>query len=137
MKNYSVKAIVIGFLFNFLGGILASLIFSAIWYATAFTGNTDTFEYEYSRSLFVRVVMLLIGVTFAFLSGYLCAHLAKQDKILNAIVLGVIITLFSAGFIALNPDAAPLWSQALSLLLFLPLTYLGGKAKLNLIKNNT
>ena len=137
MNNYSIKAISIGFVFNLIGGFLLSMIFTIIWSAVAFEGNIDSFESEFLSSMLVRVVMLLIGIILAFCSGYLCAHIARDDKLKNAIALGVLITLFAAAFIIINPDAAPLWSQVLSLLLFLPLAYAGGKVKVSRFESIT
>ncbi len=134
MNNYSIKAISIGFVFNLLGGFLVSIGFTIIWSTFLFEGNANAFESEFESSVLVRVVMLLIGIVFAFCSGYLCAHLANKNKLKNAIALGALITLFAAVFIIINPDAAPLWSQLLSLLLFLPLAYVGGKVKVKRLK---
>ena len=137
MKDLSVKAISIGLIFNIVGGMLVSSIFSVLWVALFFDGQLENFESEYAGATSVRVAMITIGLIFAFLSGYLCAHLAKREKVKNALALGILLTLFAVTFIALYPDAAPLWSQVMSLVLFLPLAYAGGKVNYVYANKNT
>jgi len=129
MKDLSLKAIVVSLVIGKVGAMATSMIYSYAWIALAelklITSRQPAF-----------IGWTLIALFFTFLSGYVCAHLSIREKVKNALVLGIIMTIYSVVLLILHHQTPSGWMRITVLVTYIPLTYAGGKLNQLLTKAN-
>jgi hypothetical protein len=71
------------------------------------------------------LLVLLAYATGAFGAGYVAAKTAKDQQMLMALIAGFILLIF--GVVNLMEIPHPLWFAIASLILYLPIAWLGSK----------
>jgi len=130
IKDLSLKAITVSFVICYVGSMATSMIYSYSWIALAEFKLINTRQPAF-------IGWLLIGLVFIYLSGYLCAHLAKRNKVKNALALGIIMTAYSVVLMLLQDKISSDWMRITTLIAYIPLTYAGGKLNELRTKANT
>jgi len=75
------------------------------------------------------VIVLLYGIGFAGMSGYVTALIAKRAEIAYVIALASIIALGALVSLFASPRSGAIWSQVGTLLLMVPAALLGGMVR--------
>ncbi|MDP2236636.1 MAG: hypothetical protein Q8J88_09400 [Bacteroidales bacterium] len=130
---YRVIAIIIGFL---AGIIIISLIesFAANLFATTENyiapNENDDFNIAFKHLSIPLLVFVLIAYTIgSFLGGFIASIIGKG--IINALASGLL--LMAGGIINLLIIQHPLWFVISSLIIYLPMAYIGGKLGMYLL----
>jgi len=129
IKGLSIKAIIVAIVFLYVGNMATSVIYSYSWIALS------EFKLINSRQP-AFIGWLLIGLFFTFLSGYVCAHLAKYQKVKNALALGIIMTIYAVALQIIYHRMPSDWMRIAAIVAYIPLTYAGGRLNQLRIKTN-
>ena len=129
IKGLSVKAIFVAIVILYVGTMAASVIYSYSWIALS------EFKLINSRQP-AFIGWLLIGLFFTFLSGYVCAHLAKYQKVKNALALGIIMTIYAVILQIIHHQIPSDWMRIVAIIAYIPLAYAGGRLNQLLAKTN-
>lgn len=126
MAKVSIKGIIIGMfvslLLDFVGGIGIMIGFGG---ASLFERPPEELEIAmaaFAHSLPYLIACMIFGLLSTVLGGYLAARIAKKEPYINSGLLGAVgiaIGLFLA-------EGLPLWFNAASFLLTIPVALLGG-----------
>ena len=76
--------------------------------------------------------VLLAYALGSFFGGLITAIISKSSKVINAIIVGIVLLIF--GLINLLIIPHPVWFTVVSILLYIPCAYIGGKVALALSK---
>jgi hypothetical protein len=91
-KKLNIKAILIGWLVDTAGTIIAGVVIGIIAGAvlTAKGIAPNQIAEELSNSIALQKISLFIGFSLTFAGGYVAALLAKEDEIKHALMVGVL-----------------------------------------------
>lgn len=109
----------------------ATLVFEVI--IVSIVGSDGAAQAEIASrlnaSLGLQLSMLVVGLSFTGIGGYVAARLAKQQQLRNAAYVGCLSLATSAGLSLLaepSSSVTPLWLDALGYVLVVPAALLGG-----------
>ena len=127
--SWNIKAILVGFVAEFFGAIIvAVVIFIPVASIMSARGAS---EEQIEHVLWVQLPFLLCWLVLysllAVFGGFVAAHIAGHDEMWHAAAKGaLIIAVGIASFFLLPDDKSPAWFDALSSMLVLPCSILGG-----------
>lgn len=111
----SIKAIFFGFC-TFLGGSFVYALIVGLLMAPFFAGK----RYEFV----IWIVHLIVAFLLIYRSGYVTACVAKSNQTSNAILVGLMVIIYSFVFI----NRVPLWFWLIYVLSMIPISLLGSRA---------
>lgn len=124
----SIKAIIVGFLSDFVASTVFSILLSFL--AAIIIAGKGYGGEELEKMLFTvmkdtpyRLFSLVAGLGFTMLGGYIAARLAKNGEIFHAGAVGVLNIIFGLYFLPLHFT----WYNLLAFTLILPAAVIGGK----------
>jgi hypothetical protein len=82
-------------------------------------------------SLLFKLVTIIYGVFFSVLSGFVLQSIALQKKLTLNFILAVVIFLLAS--ISLLTSKGSHWTQLFAMLIFAPISILGGYLKIQLL----
>lgn len=122
--HMKIKAIAFGVLTDLIGSILVAIPIGVIGAVIHFShgGSPDTFETFLHGNMPLMISSLVLGLAAVMASGVVTAYVAKQNRVWNAFLMGVVTTLIAIPFSL----SLPLWFNVASFLLMVPSAILGG-----------
>lgn len=76
--------------------------------------------------------VLLAYALGSFCGGLITAFISKSSKVINAIIVGFVLLIFGLTNLLIIPH--PVWFTIVSIILYIPCAYMGGKVALKLSK---
>ncbi|MBD2179330.1 YrzE family protein [Pseudanabaena sp. FACHB-1998] len=128
LGRFNIRSAAYGFLMDVIGSECSSFLLTMIFsFILAMQGkNYYQIQTELSNNYF-SIIYASLGLLFSGAGGFLAAHCAKHDRILNSALAGVISTSFGCLMTYTNPQSIPPSSlQTMSLLLTIPVAIAGG-----------
>jgi len=125
-KKINIKAILIGWLVDTAGTVIAGFIIgiiAAVFLAAKGFG-ADQIAEELSKSAALQKISLFIGFSLTFAGGYVAALITKEDEIKHALMVGILSLVSSLVITAAVPDQDPM--LYLISLFVIPFAVLGG-----------
>lgn len=133
LKNLNIKAILIGWVVDVLGTLVAILIIglvAGIIFATRGLTEEQMAD-QFNKSPSIQLVSLLIGFLITAFAGYITALIAKREEIKHALVFGLLSLITGVLMIFLFPQPIPAWSLILGVVIIVPAALLGGYIRLS------
>ncbi|TDF99493.1 hypothetical protein [Paenibacillus piri] len=124
LDEFKIKAILLGFIVNLTGTYLSTGLL-VLGYFSVKGISTDNFNEVYSDHLILGI-LLITGLAWSMLGGYICARTAKKSEYFNAAFIGVIGLAMSSYSFATG-DPSPIWYKLVALIAEIPITLLGVK----------
>ncbi|MFD0675273.1 MULTISPECIES: hypothetical protein [unclassified Paenibacillus] len=123
-KDLHIGAILLGVIINFAGsyisiGILLLICFNSMGL------SAEEYKVVFSNDL-ILCGIVIVGLFWSFLVGYMSARIAKKAESFNASIIGV-IGLAIAFNDLLSMDNSPFWYTLVSFLAEIPVILLGAK----------
>ena len=81
------------------------------------------------------IVSILYGACFGVAAGFVAAWVARKAYFVHAFAVGCIIALGAAASLIARPGEGAFWTQFSAMLLFAPLTLLGGHLRARMGKS--
>ena len=131
LKGISIKAILIGLVVDIMGSIISGFILGLIlglFYAMQRMSAEQIADKMKAPP--VMIAGLIIGFVFTFIGGFIVGRIAKKSEILNACIMGLIGVLLGVCFATYHP----LWFNAISFTLTIPIAASGGFVALKMKK---
>ncbi len=130
LSDVSIKGIILGFIVDIGGTILASTITGAVFGAVLVHSADSTEELVslLESNIALNIILFLIPVLFIFLGGLVVGRVAACAKIMNAGLYGVLklmLTAFFLWILPLSPEAFSL-SGFMEFVVTIPLVLAGG-----------
>lgn len=114
------KAILLGFLADTIGTLTVATLIIFAMAAAGIPADTITTR---MRGLSGLMLMLIVGLGFTFIGGYVAGRTARQAEILHGAFvagIGMVLSLF------FRETGLPLWYEAVSLAAMVPIGMAGG-----------
>ncbi|MFN2520561.1 MAG: hypothetical protein ABR525_05905 [Candidatus Limnocylindria bacterium] len=118
------RAVIIGWAIDIIGSILASAIALPILAPDA--GDPQVLGQRLSESSSLAFALLLLGLMFDLLGGYVAARLAPGEELRNAIAVGLLSGVSGALQTIGATDGWPLWLVVAGPILAIPFAAFGG-----------
>ncbi len=118
------RAVVIGWSLDIVGSILASSLALSILAPEA--ADPQMLGQRLSESSSLAFALLLLGLMFDLLGGYVAARLAPGEELRNAIAVGLLSGVSGALLGIGQGDALPTWLQVAGPVLAIPFAAFGG-----------
>ena len=128
LNNISIKGIIGGISFDILASAALSVIVAVIYIRTSGISieNQNEYQQAFESSFNVRLTFLIGGLLIALGMGFVAEKLSANSTLINAGICGLVLLLFNATMVIINPEAAPAWSQIAIIVGVLPLSVFGG-----------
>lgn len=133
LKNLNIKAILIGWVVDVVGTLIAILVIGLIA-GIIFTAQglaEEEIVDQFNKSPSIQLVSLLIGFLITAFAGYMTAFIAKREEIKHALVFGLLSLLTGVLMIFVFPQPIPAWSLILGIVIIVPAALIGGYVRLN------
>ena len=129
MTTLSVKAIGFGILADVAGSkVLTSLTYMVVGGIYLSKGMSDPEAIDSVRaSKSVKVVITVCGLAATALGAYIAARLADENKLGNAVSVGILAVLISACLMSITTLTKPDWFVISALLFPVPISIMVGK----------
>ena len=124
MKRFRIVAIVAGLAADLVGTILFSMVLTVAFVALRH-GRGDSAQaalQKLSTDTDFLVIGYIVGIAFTFLGAYITARMSRPNCVLNALIFGIISTLFIVFFASMYP----LWYDVLCVLTIVPVSLVPG-----------
>lgn len=82
-------------------------------------------------------IIIAYGALFYFAGGYIAARIASHRHVMHALAAGSLTLVISAIVAAFMWDSVPRWYTIASLVLVLPLAFIGGKVRVALLERTS
>jgi len=127
LSRFDIRSAAYGFLMDVIGSECSSFLLTTIFsFILAMQGkNYYQIQADLSNNNF-SLVYTSLGLFFSGAGGFLAAHCAKHDRILNSALAGAISSSFGCLMTYTNPQFIPSSLQTMSLLLTIPVAIAGG-----------
>jgi|GEM_PF-3122045 len=127
LLRFDIRVAAYGYLMDVIGSEFSSFLLTMIFsFMLAMQGKSYyQIQTELSNSNFA-IVYMSFGLLFSGAGGFLAAHCAKHDRILNSALAGAISTSLGCLMTYTNPQFIPSSLQTISLLLTIPIAIAGG-----------
>jgi hypothetical protein len=119
-----IKAIALGVVTDLTASVIVAIpigVIGAVLHVSR-GGKLDTFETFLHGHIPLMMFSLFLGLAAVLAGGVVTARVAKQDRVWNAFLMGVVTTLIGIPFSL----SLPLWFNVASFLLMVPCAMLGG-----------
>jgi hypothetical protein len=126
--------VIIGSLVDNAGTLFVNALFGAL--VAQFSGATSAEDLTLviEGSLALQIAQLALGLSFTAIGAYVAAMMSKGSEHTNAFAVGVLSTAIGFLFVFTTPEMAPFWAEAAGLLLTIPAAFLGGEARLAVLR---
>ena len=119
------RAVIIGWALDVIGSIIAFGLATPILVPES-GADPGVVAQRLSESSSLAFALLLLGLMFDVLGGYVAARLAPGEELRNAIAVGVLSGLSGALQTIGTTDAGPVWFQVAGTILAVPFAAFGG-----------
>src|SRR5438105_12814678 len=118
VKRIRITALIAGLAADFIGTVLFAIVVTVVFLSLRHgSGESPQAALQkISRDTAFLVIGYFGGIVFTFLGAYITARMSRPDSVLNALVFGIISTLFVV-FLA---SMYPLWYNVLCVLTIIP-----------------
>ena len=124
MKRIRITALIAGLAADFVGTILFSIAVTVVFLALRH-GSGDSPQaalQKLSSDTGFLIIGYFCGIAFTFLGAYITARMSRPNSVLNALVFGIVSTLFIVFFASMYP----LWYNLLCVLTIIPISLVPG-----------
>ncbi|SDO08789.1 hypothetical protein SAMN04487897_10837 [Paenibacillus sp. yr247] len=122
-RKFHFLGVLLGVAVDNSGTFLSTALIGSIYFANRPVNEQDV-SVIYSNVGFL-LLLLVVGLFWSFLGGYIAAKVAKRAEYFNAACIGVIGA--AIGFDSmLTNHSIPLWYELIGLFVIVPVTLLGG-----------
>ncbi|MDP9266428.1 MAG: hypothetical protein M3O91_09985 [Chloroflexota bacterium] len=124
VRGIRYRAVITGWSLDIVGSILGSSLVLSILAPDA--ADPQALGQRLSESSSLAFGLLLLGLMFDVLGGYVAARLAPGEELVNAVAVGVLSGVSGALLTIGQGDAGPMWLQAAGPVLAIPFAAFGG-----------
>jgi len=119
-----IKAIALGVITDLIGSLILSIPIGVIGTVIHLSrgGKPETFKAFLHSNIPLLLFSLIIGLALVIVGGVVTAYIAKEKRVWNAFLTGVVISLVGIPFSL----SLPFWFSALSFVLTIPSATFGG-----------
>lgn len=122
-RKFHFLGVLLGIAVDNLGTLFTSAIIGSIYFGST-PANEQDVNAVYSNAALL-LLLLLIGLFWSFLGGFVAAKVAKRAEYFNAACIGVIGA--AIGFDSMiSNHGIPLWYQLIGFFAIVPVSLLGG-----------
>ncbi|MDD9267537.1 hypothetical protein ACFPES_10930 [Paenibacillus sp. GCM10023248] len=122
-RKFHFLGVLLGVAVDNLGTLFTSAIIGTLYFGSGPVNEQDV-NAVYSNAALL-LLLLLIGLFWSFLGGFVAAKVAKRAEYFNAACIGVIGA--AIGFDSmLTNDGIPLWYELVGFFAIVPISLLGG-----------
>ena len=124
VKRIRITALIAGLAADFIGTVLFAIVVTVVFLSLRHgSGESPQAALQkISRDTAFLVIGYFGGIVFTFLGAYITARMSRPDSVLNALVFGIISTLFVV-FLA---SMYPLWYNVLCVLTIIQVSLVPG-----------
>ncbi len=134
LGQINARAVIVGALVDTVGSAVIGEIYLAAIAALSGATTPEDVSTIMDGSVSLQALQLVLGLAMTAIGAYVAAWVAKANERTNAFAVGVISTGIGFVFVFSAPESAPFWAEAAGLLLTIPAAFLGGEARLGLVR---
>lgn len=130
MKNFDLRAVIVGLAIDVGGSVLVGLLISLIIYLIVRNeGNMlTTLFFRLKTSPPIELLGLVCTTLCDGIGGYVAARMSSRERgTTNAFAVGVLSTLLGALFVAFHPGVVPAWKVWIGIIVTIPASLVGGR----------
>lgn len=122
-RKFHFLGVLLGVAVDNLGTLISTALIGGIYFANRPVDEQDV-SVIYSN-VGLLLLLLVVGLFWSFLGGFIAAKVAKRAEYFNAAIIGVIGA--AIGFDSmLTNDSIPLWYELIGFVVIVPVSLLGG-----------
>ncbi|OCT12444.1 hypothetical protein A8709_31965 [Paenibacillus pectinilyticus] len=121
VRKFHFIAVVLGLAVDNIGTLLSSGLIGSLFFANSTEQDVSAI---YSNAA-LMIFLLVLGLFWTFLGGFLTAKVAKRGELFNAAIIGVIGAGIGFDSILTN-DGVPLWYEWIGFVAIVPVALIGG-----------
>lgn len=122
-RKFHFLGVVLGVAVDNLGTLITTALIGSLYFANRPVIEQDV-NVIYSNTA-LMLLMLVVGLFWSFLGGYIAARVAKRAEYFNAAIIGVIGAAIGFDAILTNSNI-PLWYELVGFFVIVPISLLGG-----------
>lgn len=122
-RKFHFLGVVLGVAVDNLGTLITTGIIGSLYFANRPVDEQDVSAIYSNVSL--MLLLLVVGLFWSFLGGYVAARIAKRAEYFNAAIIGVIGAAIGFDSMLTNSNI-PLWYELIGFFVIVPVSLLGG-----------
>lgn len=122
-RKFHFIGVMLGVAVDNLGTLLTSAIIGSLYFENRTVDEQDVSAIYSNVALLL--LLLVVGLFWSFLGGYVAARIAKRAEYFNAAIIGVIGAAIGFDSMLTNSNI-PIWYELIGFFVIVPISLLGG-----------